>query len=222
MFTQAEENYLKTIYNVSIIENISSVSTNAIAKKLQTKASSVTDMLSKLATKKLVHYVKYQGVSLTKKGLTEALLIVRKHRLWEVFLVEKLDFKWDEVHELAEQLEHIKSETLIDRLDKLLKYPSKDPHGDPIPNKYGKINIEKEILLINALIGDCCLLIGVKDSSTLFLRFLDTSGVQLGSKIKVLKKEQFDNSIVVKIKNKEFSFSEKIAKNLIVKQITVC
>ena len=136
--TFSEENYLKTIYHLTIISD-SEISTNAIAEKMETKASSVTDMLKKLAEKDLVDYKKYQGVSLTEKGKLSAKMIVRKHRLWEVFLVEKLDFSWDEVHDIAEQLEHIKSEKLINKLDDFLGNPTEDPHGDPIPDKNGKL-----------------------------------------------------------------------------------
>ena len=135
--TFSEENYLKTIYHLTTSLS-TEISTNAIAEMMETKASSVTDMLKKLAEKDLVHYKKYQGVFLTPKGKLAAKMIVRKHRLWEVFLVEKLDFSWDEVHEVAEQLEHIQSKKLIDKLDQFLEYPSIDPHGDPIPNAKGE------------------------------------------------------------------------------------
>jgi DtxR family Mn-dependent transcriptional regulator len=144
--THSEENYLKIIYHLTTISD-AEVSTNAIAEKMETKASSVTDMLKKLAEKDLVNYVKYQGVSLTEKGKLSAKMIVRKHRLWECFLVEKLDFSWDEVHDVAEQLEHIKSEKLINKLDEFLNFPTEDPHGDPIPNAKGQmVNIKKQLL----------------------------------------------------------------------------
>src|SRR6188768_3076308 len=144
--TFSEENYLKSIYHLTASLE-TEVSTNAIAEKMETKASSVTDMLKKLAEKDLVNYKKYQGVTLTEKGLLNAKMIVRKHRLWEVFLVEKLDFSWDEVHDVAEQLEHIKSEKLINKLDEFLDFPTEDPHGDPIPNGKGEIEkIHKQLL----------------------------------------------------------------------------
>ena len=136
--TFSEENYLKTIYHLNLILD-SEISTNAIAEKMETKASSVTDMLKKLAEKNLVNYKKYQGVSLTLEGKLAAKMIVRKHRLWEVFLVDKLDFSWDEVHDVAEQLEHIKSEKLINKLDDFLGNPTEDPHGDPIPDAKGNV-----------------------------------------------------------------------------------
>src|SRR3954464_4250115 len=135
MNTLAEENYLKSIYHLSL--NADNVSTNQIAASLNTRAASVSDMLKKLADKKLINYAKYQGVNLTAAGEKIAVNIIRKHRLWEYFLVEKLNFKWDEVHDMAEEMEHISSTELIDRLDKFMDYPKRDPHGDPIPDSNG-------------------------------------------------------------------------------------
>lgn len=216
--TFSEENYLKTIYHL-ISSSDKEVSTNAIAEMMETKASSVTDMLKKLAEKDLVNYVKYQGVSLTENGLLAAKMIVRKHRLWEVFLVEKLDFSWDEVHDIAEQLEHIKSEKLINKLDDFLGNPTEDPHGDPIPDAQGMIiKIEKKLLseLEQNQIGIC---VGVKDSSTEFLKYLDKNEIALGSKIEILLKEDFDLSLKIKVQDHEFSISNKIASNLFVKMV---
>lgn len=214
--TFSEENYLKTIYHLTIISD-SEISTNAIAEKMETKASSVTDMLKKLAEKDLVDYKKYQGVSLTEKGKLSAKMIVRKHRLWEVFLVEKLDFSWDEVHDIAEQLEHIKSEKLINKLDDFLGNPTEDPHGDPIPDVNGRIiKIEKQLLseLHENQIGIC---VGVKDTSSEFLKYLDKQGIALGSKIEIIAKESFDLSLKIKVDNKDLTISNKIASNLFVK-----
>jgi len=214
--TFSEENYLKTIYHLTTISD-SEVSTNAIAEKMETKASSVTDMLKKLAEKDLVNYKKYQGVSLTEKGKLTAKMIVRKHRLWEVFLVEKLDFSWDEVHDIAEQLEHIKSEKLINKLDDFLGNPTEDPHGDPIPNANGQIvKIEKQLLseLTENQKGIC---VGVKDTSSEFLKYLDKQEIALGSKIEIISIESFDLSLKIKIDDKELTISNKIASNLFVK-----
>jgi DtxR family Mn-dependent transcriptional regulator len=214
--TFSEENYLKTIYHLTIISD-SEISTNAIAEKMETKASSVTDMLKKLAEKDLVNYKKYQGVSLTEKGKLSAKMIVRKHRLWEVFLVEKLDFSWDEVHDIAEQLEHIKSEKLINKLDDFLGNPTEDPHGDPIPDVNGRIiKIEKQLLseLHENQTGIC---VGVKDTSSEFLKYLDKQGIALGSKIEIIAKESFDLSLKIKVDNKDLTISNKIASNLFVK-----
>ncbi|MFE3867464.1 metal-dependent transcriptional regulator [Flavobacterium sp. LS2P90] len=214
--TFSEENYLKTIYHLTIISD-SEISTNAIAEMMETKASSVTDMLKKLAEKDLINYKKYQGVSLTEKGKLSAKMIVRKHRLWEVFLVEKLDFSWDEVHDIAEQLEHIKSEKLINKLDDFLGNPTEDPHGDPIPDADGRIiKIEKQLLseLHENQTGIC---VGVKDTSSEFLKYLDKQGIALGSKIEIIAKESFDLSLKIKMDNKDLTISNKIASNLFVK-----
>lgn len=214
--TFSEENYLKAIYHLTS-SNDTEVSTNGIAEMMETKASSVTDMLKKLAEKDLVNYKKYQGVSLTENGKSAAKMIVRKHRLWEVFLVEKLNFTWDEVHDIAEQLEHIKSEQLINRLDDFLGNPTEDPHGDPIPDANGRIvKIEKQLLseLTENQIGIC---VGVKDTSSDFLKYLDKQEIALGSKIEFLSKESFDLSVKIKVDSKELSISNKIASNLFVK-----
>ena len=214
--TFSEENYLKTIYHITAASGVE-VSTNAIAEKMETKASSVTDMLKKLAEKELIVYKKYQGVLLTEKGKLSAKMIVRKHRLWEVFLVDKLQFSWDEVHDIAEQLEHIKSEKLINKLDDFLGNPTEDPHGDPIPDANGKINkVEKLVLaeLNENQIGIC---IGVKDSSTQFLKYLDKNQITLGSKIVVLAKEEFDLSLRIKVEENTVTVSNIIANNLYVK-----
>ena len=213
--TFSEENYLKTIYHLTTFLD-TEISTNAIAEKMATKASSVTDMLKKLAEKDLVHYKKYQGVSLTENGKLAAKMIVRKHRLWEVFLVEKLDFSWDEVHDVAEQLEHIKSEKLINKLDLFLGNPTEDPHGDPIPDAKGNIvKIEKQLLSeINPLKKTIC--VGVKDTSTEFLQYLDKQKIALGSVIEVISKEDFDASLLIKVNGQELVVSNKIASNLYV------
>jgi DtxR family Mn-dependent transcriptional regulator len=216
--TFSEENYLKTIYHLTTLID-AEVSTNAIAEKMETKASSVTDMLRKLADKNLIHYKKYQGVSLTADGLLAAKMIVRKHRLWEVFLVEKLDFSWDEVHDIAEQLEHIQSDKLINKLDDFLGNPTEDPHGDPIPDVHGRmVKIEKQLLsdLAENQSGIC---VGVKDTSSEFLKYLDKQGIALGSKIEVLAVESFDLSLRIRVGENEMTISHKIAGNLFVKLV---
>jgi DtxR family Mn-dependent transcriptional regulator len=214
--TFSEENYLKAIYHLTTLLD-TEVSTNAIAEMMETKASSVTDMLKKLAEKDLVNYKRYQGVSLTENGKLAAKMIVRKHRLWEVFLVEKFDFSWDEVHDIAEQLEHIKSEQLINRLDDFLGNPTEDPHGDPIPDAKGQIKkIEKQLLseLPENKTGIC---VGVKDTSSDFLKYLDKQEISLGSKIEIIGKEAFDLSLKIRVDGKELTISNKIASNLFVK-----
>lgn len=215
--TISEENYIKVIYHLAQVSP-KGVSTNAIAGTLDTKASSVTDMLKKLADKNWVSYQKYQGVSLTESGLQKAKMIVRKHRLWEVFLVEKLGFAWDEVHEIAEELEHIQSEALISKLDDFLGFPTVDPHGDPIPNAKGEMVKEERIVLSEALLHQAYRFIGVKDSSAGFLQYLDKQQIALGATIIIQEREDFDASLTVLINDKVLSLSQKIAENLFVKQ----
>lgn len=216
--TYSEENYIKVIYHLSLVSP-KGINTNAIAGMIESKASSVTDMLKKLADKELVNYQKYQGVTLTQKGLHAAKMIVRKHRLWEVFLVEKLDFTWDEVHDLAEELEHIKSEKLINRLDEFLGFPKEDPHGDPIPDRYGQlVKVDKQ-LLSEILPSKKVICLGVKDSSPSFLKYLDKHQIALGSEIEVVNKESFDHSLSILINNRQILISNKIASNLYVKLI---
>lgn len=215
--TQSEENYIKVIYHLSLTSS-KGISSNAISAKMETKPSSVTDMVKKLAEKKLVDYVKYQGVFLTEKGKQLALSLVRKHRLWECFLVDTLDFSWDEVHEIAEELEHIKSEKLINKLDEFLGYPTHDPHGDAIPNKDGIIHTIDKILLPEAETGSIYRCVGVKDSSNSFLAYLDKIKISLGTPIELLAVEPFDQSCTVLIDGKEGMISSKIASNLYVKK----
>lgn len=214
--TFSEENYLKAIYHLSKHGSVS-VSTNAIAEKMQTKASSVTDMVKKLDEKELVDYVKYQGVSLTEKGRLAATTVIRKHRLWEVFLVNELNFSWDEVHEVAEQLEHIKSEKLTNELDAFLDFPTHDPHGDPIPDKDGNIKATEKVLL-SQLEGDQIgICVGVNDSSTEFLKYLDKQNIALGTEIKVVSKEAFDESMTIMTNDASLSISKLISNNIYVK-----
>ena len=216
MFTQTEENYLKAIFHLSEISS-KGISTNAIAKKLATKASSVSDMMKKLSEKKVIAYKKYQGVLLTDFGKKTASNIVRKHRLWEVFLVEKLNFSWAEVHEVAEQLEHIKSPKLINELDALLGFPKQDPHGDPIPDTDGKYPQIEKRLLSTLNVNEKGICIGVQDSSSAFLEFLDKQNIALGNEIKVIEKEPFDGSLQIQIAQRKFSISNKIATNLYIR-----
>lgn len=218
MFTLSEENYLKAIYHLEL-QTDKGISTNAIAEQLETKASSVTDMIKKLSDKEVVVYKKYKGVHLTGLGKKIAANIVRKHRLWEVFLVEKLNFSWDEVHDVAEQLEHIKSPKLINQLDVLLGFPTHDPHGDPIPDADGNLKTIEKILLSTLTKNESGICVGVDDSSSDFLQFLDKKGITLGKKITVLEKEDFDDSLLILVENEKLSISFKIANNLYIKKI---
>lgn len=217
MFSQTEENYIKAIYHLDSISS-KGINTNAIAKKLDTKASSVTDMIKKLSEKKVVIYKKYQGVTLTDFGKKTAANIIRKHRLWEVFLVEKLNFSWDEVHEVAEQLEHIKSPKLINELDALLDYPKRDPHGDPIPDKDGNLQTIEKSLLSSLQKGETGICVGVDDSSSKFLKFLDKQGIALGKEIEILEKEPFDESLQIKINGQAITISNKVANNIYIQK----
>jgi DtxR family Mn-dependent transcriptional regulator len=217
MVTLSEENYLKAIYHLGKQGN-NAVSTNAIAEQMETKASSVTDMVKKLAEKNLANYVRYQGVSLTKQGRLAAATVVRKHRLWELFLVDKLNFNWDEVHDVAEQLEHVKSEKLINELDAFLEFPKEDPHGDPIPDKDGNITKIEKILLSQIEPVTSCICVGVKNSSKAFLQYLDKINMALGSPIEVIDKEPFDQSVLIKLNDKKVNISAITANNLYVKK----
>lgn len=216
--TLSEENYLKTIYHLSR-DNQQEVSTNSIAEVLQTKASSVTDMLKKMSEKQWVIYKKYQGVVLSEEGKKLALKIIRKHRLWEVFLVEKLNFSWDEVHEVAEQLEHIHSDKLVERLDAFLQYPETDPHGDPIPDKDGNIPNDKKLLLNELQSNQKGICVGVKNTSKDFLQYLDKINISIGKEIQVVACEPFDNSLQICIENQKYNISSAVAVNIYVKKL---
>jgi DtxR family Mn-dependent transcriptional regulator len=214
MQSYTEENYLKVIYHLSVISN--PVQTNAIAERIQTKAASVTDMLKKLSEKELVDYVKYQGVTLTEKGKLTAISIVRKHRLWEVFLVEKLNFKWDEVHEVAEELEHIKSTLLVERLDEFLEFPKVDPHGDPIPDKHGNFADLSFVKLSKLKVGDKGTITGVSEHSSPFLKHLEKLGLTLGKKIEVSEIIDFDGSVELLIEQQKINISREVAKHILI------
>lgn len=218
MITLTEENYLKAIYHLGN-QGCETVNTNALADAMNTKASSATDMIKKLAEKNYANYKKYQGVSLTEVGIRVAVNIVRKHRLWEVFLVEKLNFTWDQVHDVAEQLEHIKSQKLIDELDSFLGFPTHDPHGDPIPDKDGNFEKMETTSLSSAKIGLVYVCVGVNDSSADFLKYLDNNAISLGTRMEILYIEPFDHSIKIKLDGKELMVSQSVGKNLFLKEV---
>jgi DtxR family Mn-dependent transcriptional regulator len=216
MLSLTEENYLKAIYHLSQ-DGIRGVSTSEIADAMQTKAASVTDMIKRLSSKGLVSYEKYHGVEISRKGKTDALNVIRKHRLWETFLVNKLGFAWSDVHEVAEQLEHIQSPLLIEKLDVFLGHPSHDPHGHPIPDKHGKIVDVKNrplSLVEKGRQGKVC---SVTDSSSSFLQFLDKVGIHLGSVLLVQEKETFDGSLEVMLDGKnKMSLSKEVSDNILI------
>ena len=211
-----EENYLKTIYYLAT-RQAGEVSTNALAEMTATKAASVTDMLRKLADKQLIHYKKYQGVRLTEEGERLALQVIRRHRLWEVFLVEKLGFGWEAVHDIAEELEHVRSEELVSRLDTYLGCPQFDPHGDPIPTLAGDMPQTGYRKLSDATAGENLRLMAVLEHSTEFLQHLDHSDLKLGSVVSVSEINAFDKSVLVAIESGRLVFvSHEVAKNLLV------
>lgn len=216
MQTHSEENYLKSIFKLSKLGN-SKVSVKAIADSLGNNPASVIDMLKKLTDKKLIRYEKKSGAQLTDNGLSAALQIVRKHRLWEVFLKEKLDYSWAEVHEIAEQLEHIKHNELADRLDKFLGFPEYDPHGDPIPDAKGKLPNASKMTLSEIEAGKECRVVAVKDTSVDFLKYLQQLNIGIGTTVKVLEKISFDDSVAILInQNEKSSVSKKFAESLLV------
>jgi DtxR family transcriptional regulator, Mn-dependent transcriptional regulator len=216
MTSLAEENYLKAIYKL-YEKNGAMVSTSALAENLQINAASVTDFIKKMSAKKLISYQKSKGVSLTDHGRLIALNIIRKHRLWEVWLVNNLGFKWDEVHEIAEQLEHVISDELIENLDKHLGYPKTDPHGDLIPDAKGRFIKNSSKPLLNCMKGDRVKFTGVAEHSNSFLQFLTRSKIRLGDELLIEAIEEFDNSFQVKINKKEHRLlSKEVVKNLLV------
>jgi len=218
MITLAEENYLKAILSISLSKK-GRVSTNAIADEINTSAASVSDMLKKLQEKKLIKYQKYKGLKLSKKGYNLAISIIRKHRLWETFLVNKLAFNWSEVHDIAEQLEHIKSTELINKLDAYLNYPKFDPHGEPIPTQTGKIPTSNTTVLNKLKIGSKGTVMGVTIDEKPFLDYLTQLNISIGTKIKLLEKIGFDQSLNIKIENQTFHISKNVAENLLIKKL---
>ncbi len=216
MLSFAEENYLKAIYHLSL-SGEKSVSTNALSAEMNTKPASVSDMIKKLAEKKVISYQRYQGVRISEKGKKEALKVIRKHRLWEVFLVEKLKFNWDEVHDIAEQLEHIKSPVLTNKLDEFLGFPRVDPHGDPIPDEEGNFSNAPKYPLSEVEIGKQVVIVGVENSDSSFLKHLDKINISLGTKIVVNDKNDFDGLMQVElVGNGQVHISSQVADNLLV------
>ncbi len=212
----AEENYLKAILKLSGSPD-GTVSTNAIAAQLETSAASVTDMLKKLSDKELITYMRYKGASLTDDGQRIATNLLRKHRLWEVFLVQSLGMTWDEVHEIAEELEHIQSDRLIERLDTFLGHPKFDPHGDPIPNAQGKYTLRAQIPLSELKPGQEGTVIGVREDETAFLKHLNDKGLTIGKSITVVSNDDYDNTLRVTVDQLELNLSGKVARNIMIK-----
>jgi len=217
--TQTEENYLKAIYKANS-HHQKAVSTNTIAAHMNTSAASVTDMMKKLAQKELIIYEKYKGAKLSLLGSKTATSVIRKHRLWETFLVQKLGFSWEEVHEIAEELEHIKSEKLVTKLDEFLGYPKYDPHGDPIPNANGKFTLREQVVLTTLKEGESGILVGVKNHETAFLDHLNHHKIALGTSMEIIEKSAFDRSLKISVLNQqEVLLTEKVSQNLLVRKI---
>ncbi|MCB9264337.1 MAG: metal-dependent transcriptional regulator [Lewinellaceae bacterium] len=216
--SHTEENYLKAIFKISERDG-KPASTNAISTEMETTAASVTDMVKRLSDKTLIHYERYRGVTLTGQGEQIATHLIRKHRLWEVFLVDKLHFSWDEVHEIAEQLEHIKSQSLVERLDEYLGFPKFDPHGDPIPDSNGNFAVRKQILLSELKPGERGEVVGVQDHTTAFLQYLDRMELALGTQVEVLEYFEYDESMRVLANNgREQVLSKKVCQNLFIQK----
>ncbi len=214
-YSTSEENYIKAIFHLQRQDG--TVTTNELANELKTKPASVTDMMKKLKVKKLLNYQPYQGFRLTNEGNKVALGIIRRHRLWEYFLAEKLKFSWDEVHEVAEDLEHVSNKKLIDKLDEFLGFPRTDPHGDPIPDANGRIEMSKKICLTEMELNTIAIVSSVSDQSSEILELLEHKKIAIGTKLEVKKKFDFDNSMEVKIgRQPAFTISNQLAENIFV------
>jgi DtxR family transcriptional regulator, Mn-dependent transcriptional regulator len=217
-FSIAEENYIKAIFRLQ--QTDSNVSTNELSAELKTKPASVTDMLKRLKEKKILHYERYYGVTLTAEGKKVALSIIRRHRLWEYFLAEKLHFNWDAVHSIAEELEHVSSNELIERLDEFLGFPKNDPHGDPIPDKNGKVEIINQIHLHQLKENVPAIVTAVGDQNSNLLEMLRLKKIIIGTKLEIKKRFEFDDSVEIKIRNQPLTtLSNQLAKNIFVKPI---
>lgn len=214
-YSTSEENYIKAVFHLQ--QQDGNVTTNELAHELNTKPASVTDMMKKLKTKKLLHYQPYQGFRLSNEGNKVALSIIRRHRLWEYFLAEKLKFSWDEVHAVAEDLEHVSSKKLIDKLDEFLGFPRVDPHGDPIPDMNGRIESSKQVCITELPLNKQARVCHVSDQSNEILDLLKHKNIGIGTKLEVKKKFDFDNSMEIKIRQQLFTISEQLAQNIFVK-----
>tara|TARA_Y100000816_G_C26078846_1_gene568310 strand:+ start:938 stop:1606 length:669 start_codon:yes stop_codon:yes gene_type:complete len=216
--SQTEENYLKSIFHLSEFGN-KKVTTNSISKILNIEPASVTDMIKKLSRKKLIYHEKYKGATISKVGIKLALQIIRRHRLWEVFLHDKLKFKWDQIHDIAEELEHVSSDKLIDSLDKFLKYPRIDPHGDPIPNKLGHFNFIDKISISDLNIGEMGIVSRIINEDEEFFNLLNKLNIEIGTEIKIIDKIYYDGSVEIVINNKSVIISKNIAQNIKITKI---
>jgi len=209
-YSVAEENYIKSIYHLQQINE--SVSTNALADHLKAKPASITDMLKKLQAKSLLNYNPYKGFRLSREGNKAALIIIRRHRLWEFFLVDQLHFSWEEVHEVAEELEHVRSKKLVDKLDAFLNFPKFDPHGDPIPDATGKISLQQQLPLSDLPLNKQAVITSVQNQASELLSFLSSRNIIIGTKLEVKRRLPFDNSVEIKFKSRQsLILSEQVA-----------
>lgn len=217
MLSFTEENYLKALLHLTLeVEHKNEVGTNDLASYLGVKPASATDMLRKLKEKRLISYEKYGKISLSADGRKQAVEVLRKHRLWETFLYEKLDFSWDEVHEVAEQLEHIQSTKLVDKLDKFLGHPEYDPHGDAIPDAKGNLKPSYKKTLSEAAEGSGCRIVAVKDNSSTFLQYASKLNLGIDTEIKVLSRQAYDGSMEIEVNNTKTIVSQKFAENILI------
>jgi DtxR family transcriptional regulator, Mn-dependent transcriptional regulator len=216
MLSSTEENYLKALLYLTLNSNKKEAGTNEIANYLGVKPATANDMLKRLKEKKMIRYEKYGKISFSEKGKKLATEVMRRHRLWETFLYEKLEFTWDEVHEVAEQLEHIQSDKLVDKLDKFLNYPKFDPHGDVIPNAKGEMLNPYKKTLAEIEAGKNCKMVAVKDNTAAFLQYVVQVGLVMNNKIKVIQKQPYDSLMVIEVDGKHVTISEKFAENILV------
>jgi DtxR family Mn-dependent transcriptional regulator len=215
--TSTEENYLKTIFHLQVESD--TVTTNALALSLQTRPASITDMMKKLSAKGLLHYKPYYGFNLTAEGKKAALIIIRRHRLWEYFLSEKLQFSWDEVHEVAEELEHVSSKKLIDKLDAYLGFPAFDPHGDPIPDTKGRLKKAPYISLADLPLKQRAELKSITNQSTAVLEYLDQKHLRINTVLEIRQRFDFDGTMEIKTEQRLITISALLAKQLFVKKL---
>ena len=211
-----EEDYLKAIFHLTIDSNEDKVGANKLAEYLNLSPASVNSMVKKLKAKKMVNYERYGKMELSEVGQLAALSLIRKHRLWETFLYEHLNFTWDEVHEVAEQLEHIRSEKLMKELDAFLGFPAIDPHGDVIPNADGSYLTSEKKTLSEMPVGSKCKLVAVKDGSVQFLQYLSELGLTLSTNFEVLDRQDFDKSMSILVGGKKVNVSKKFSENIFV------
>lgn len=214
--TLTEENYLKALFHLVDSEN--KVTINELSKFLNVKMPSTNNMMKKFAEKNWVIYETYKPLTVTSSGMREAALVVRKHRLTEMFLVQKMNFGWENVHEIAEQLEHVHSQVFFDKMDEILNFPKYDPHGEPIPDKKGNIIAQDLLQLSNCAVGERVIFTSLTLSDDGFLTYLTDKNLLLNTEILVLKIENFDKSMTIEINNSKEILSRQATEKILVKK----